>query len=393
MRLETKKTIDFALGGLTIFLVKPLVRIVGLVLRRDHSLTPRGDVVVFKLLGGGSLISAYPAIHSLRQSLQENQKLILVTTPTLKPFAEASQLFDKIYCINDSSLISLIFSTLALVLKNIGGIDTTIDLEVHSRGTALLSIALRARNRLGFFKDSIYWRVGLYTHLVFYNTYSCSASFYESLISLIQYPLNTLDQSIPGFQKIYAAEVIENKISLGFACSNNARERMLSTQQWVDSLKSLNISSKAEIHLLGHSNDSSLAAELKNTIEQSIGLKCLNKAGQLSLSQSIKEIASSETYIGIDSGLLHFARLLGKDCISFWGPTDPGTRLAPRSIGTDKVFYQKVSCSPCVHFASSPPCQGNNRCMEALTNPELSQLNLSWGILPDDIETSVELTR
>ena len=130
---------------------------------------------------------------------------------------------------------------------------------------------------------------------------------------------------------------------------------------------------------------------LKKEIEKALGLICQNECGAHALSGTIRRIGQSQRFLGIDSGLLHLARLLGKNTVSFWGPTDPGTRLMPRNRGEDLIFYNKVSCSPCVHFADMPPCQGKNLCIDAIFSPEISHQQRSWAILAPNAHTSVEI--
>ena len=67
---------------------------------------------------------------------------------------------------------------------------------------------------------------------------------------------------------------------------------------------------------------------------------------------------------------MHAARLLRVPCASFWGPTAPATRLRPVAGLDEVVHYRPPVCSPCVHVAETPPCQGDNVCMRLFTNDE-----------------------
>ena len=79
-------------------------------------------------------------------------------------------------------------------------------------------------------------------------------------------------------------------------------------------------------------------------------------------------MAGVREFWGIDSALLHYARLFGARCVSFWGPTSPTSLLKPMPI-VEEVHYGAIACSPCVHVAESPPCEGRNLCMTALLRP------------------------
>ncbi len=391
MQLQRKKRLDFILGGLTIFFLKPFVIFLGKLLRRSHKLEPSGRILVMKLIGGGSLLLAYPALVSLKEQLSNRGSLMLVTTPAVVPFARELKIFDHIYVISDKSLWSLLSSTFRFWMSAAFRVDTCIDLEIHSRGTTLLSLVTLAQNRLGFFKETVYWRLNLYTHLVFYNTYSCSADFYSSLISLMGVATKNLDQASRAFRESHPITAGSGEWSLSFACSDHARERQLSPHQWVLALKKINIPQTIKIILLGSQKDFDEGETLKLEIEKQLGLTCQNECGAHALSGTIRRIGQSKRFLGIDSGLLHLARLLGKDTVSFWGPTDPGTRLMPRNGGEDLIFYNKVSCSPCIHFADTPPCQGKNLCMEAIFKTEISHQQRSWAILAPHGLKSVEI--
>ena len=55
MSFHTKRRIDYWLGGCLLLLLFPLVRMLAIVLRRDHSLAHRRGCAVIKLVGAGSL--------------------------------------------------------------------------------------------------------------------------------------------------------------------------------------------------------------------------------------------------------------------------------------------------------------------------------------------------
>jgi ADP-heptose:LPS heptosyltransferase len=82
----------------------------------------------------------------------------------------------------------------------------------------------------------------------------------------------------------------------------------------------------------------------------------------------------SPEFWGIDSSLLHQARVTGLRCLSFWGPTDPATRLRTTWDVDEKVVYRKIACSPCVHTSEEPPCRGDNRCIKGLFDPASAPL-------------------
>ena len=102
----------------------------------------------------------------------------------------------------------------------------------------------------------------------------------------------------------------------------------------------------------------------------------------MSLIEVVRELASLEELQCIDSALLHYARLLGVKTVSYWGPTDPATRLRNWAGCEDEVYYGALPCSPCVHLSYSSPCHGNNVCMPAALAVQAETPNPAWLAVP-----------
>ncbi len=168
MDLRKKQLIDYYLGDFLTILLKPFFILAGKLLRRDHCLSPRGDIVVLKLLGGGSLIIAMPALLSIRNKFPD-KKINLITTPALLPFSEIIGIFDNIYLIDETSGISKAFYTAFKALQSVFLSDTLINLEVHSRLSTIFSALTCSRNRFGYYCREVFWRKNIETQLVFFN--------------------------------------------------------------------------------------------------------------------------------------------------------------------------------------------------------------------------------
>ncbi len=93
MSTKSKIALDRYLGGALIFLFNPVARLLGYFLHRDHSLKVRGDILVIKMLGGGSLVMAAPSLLGIRLA-HAGVKMRLLTTGAVKPFAETLGVFD-----------------------------------------------------------------------------------------------------------------------------------------------------------------------------------------------------------------------------------------------------------------------------------------------------------
>ena len=92
----------------------------------------------------------------------------------------------------------------------------------------------------------------------------------------------------------------------------------------------------------------------------------------------------------IDSAMLHFGRLIGVSRRPPAGPTNPATRLRPDMVPGEEVIYRGIPCSPCIHVAERPPCNGASACMRgAAAIPEpVATLNPIWLVGVDSIASA-----
>jgi ADP-heptose:LPS heptosyltransferase len=368
MKLSTKQRVDWYLGGALIFALRPIVSAIGNLMGRDHQLEVRGTICVQKFIGGGSLLLALPALEGLRRRYPDF-KLLLVCSPEVESFARTLDLFDRILVLDDSRLTRLVSSGLAAWAACFRA-DTIIDLEVYSRLSTVLSVLTCARNRLGFFLHNVFWRRGLHTHLVFFNSFSGSFYFYEKLVELLDAEPSTL----PEIADRVRARLPDrgppspDRTCIGASCSDLAPERMLTASQWRRVLLDRAGSPAPRTFVFhGAARDRELADSIIREVSGELPQhRFENLCGSLSLDESLANLCNAAEFWGIDSALLHYARIFGVSCVSWWGPTDPQTRLKPFQGLSEEVVYRKIPCSPCVHLAEAAPCNGNNLCIRNL---------------------------
>jgi len=183
MNLRSKLLLDYYLGGFLQAVLRIPTILLGKLLRRDHGLSRCRQIAVLKLLGGGSLVIAYPALLALRR-LPGIERLTLVTSSAIAPFGALLGVFDEIVVIRDDR------GPLALVADSLRALhklfrhDAVIDLEIHSRLTTVFALLTAARNRVGFFTSMSFWRRHLNTHLLFCNVTNGIGDFYDQLAAL-----------------------------------------------------------------------------------------------------------------------------------------------------------------------------------------------------------------
>lgn len=376
VKLNLKKEMDFWIGGLLILAIYPFVRFAAILLRRNHQLNQPRHIVFIKMLGGGSLSMLFPCILGLRQKYP-HLKISLICNRSILHFAKSYQLFDEVKSVQDQSLLKLVWSGLQLLLWLARSADVTIDLEIHSRLTTVFTTMALVKNRIGLINHNSIWRKRLYTHSLYVNSVKNLSEVYDSILGLFgiesvsvlesrKYFSNSVSQkSIPAD---FLPFIKNNKvISLGIGCSDLALERQLPDSLWLQLMQNLLDQNKDLVFLfLGGKDDEAIASRLKPLIENHQD-RVLSLCGKVDVATSVRCIQSSALFIGIDSALIHLARLVGTPSVSFWGPTSPESLLRPLPL-TEFIFNQNVHCSPCVHFTETPPCLGQNFCMDHKKN-------------------------
>jgi ADP-heptose:LPS heptosyltransferase len=387
MNLRLKLLIDYYAGGLIHALLKLPTILLGKIMRRDHELVHCSSITIIKMLGGGSLVVAYPALLALKQSGQA-RRLRLVASPAVRPFGEMLGVFDEIVTIRDQSLAALVFDSLRAI-RRLFGCEAIIDMEIHSRLTTVFALLTCARNRVGFYSGMSFWRRNLSTHLLFCNISNGIYDFYDQLAALFgaEVPdFETCSSTFRSHLKLPASRPPASmKLGVAPCCSGLSNERTLHSAEWVRifqrAVASGDIATPCEVSLFGAPSDRATLDELGRLLSAALpGLETVNHAGK-KLPESVALLDSLDRVYCIDSALLHFARLIGKPTVSFWGPTDPRVLLRPSAIAPETVHYAKLTCSPCVHVANRPPCQGNNLCMRLAANPQSPEnRNPIWNI-------------
>jgi ADP-heptose:LPS heptosyltransferase len=373
MDVRTQRKVDNYVGRLGIAMLRPVAMLLGVVLRRDHRLTVGREVVWVKMLGGGSLLLAMPTLLGFKRA-HPGTRMILITTPSVKPFAELVGVFDEYRIIDNRGAFGLLRSGLSALAHTVRA-DCIIDLEVHSRLTTVFTTLTMARNRVSFWLEDIFWRRGLSSHLIFFNRASGSFHFYDRIAELFGVTPAGRDDcratvlSACGVTAPLAARA--GMVSVGFACSDLSAERMLSPAQWREVFRTNVREEHHTFVFLGARSDRELADEIIAGLRaQHPTLTFVNRSGELTLKQSIAALCETSELWGIDSSLLHLARLAGLRCLSYWGPTNPATLLRPNWTVDETIHYRKIACSPCVHTSEEPPCRGDNRCIQGLfTSP------------------------
>jgi ADP-heptose:LPS heptosyltransferase len=390
MRFRTKQMVDFWLGGFLLLLLFLPVRGLGLLFRRDHSLSPRRGCAVIKMVGAGSLFLATPSLQAIRGKFPDGG-FFLVGTKAVTGFAEGFGWFDECWTIDDSSLSRFVASSLRALYKIGQHCDHVIDLEAYSRLTVVFALLTTVRNRIGFVNEAVFWRRRFYTHMNYFNAQGPVYAFYDTLATWFEIDRVPIAPVNAAFSKRVLATPLPEALSLparyiaiGPGCSELAKERQLHPDEWRRLLANASLNGAA-IVLLGAASDRALCESIVAELGSGHDL-----SGKLSLAQSAAVLGRAERFYGIDSLLLHLARALNVPATSIWGPTEPASRLRARAED-DEVFYSRIVCSPCVHVHDTPPCNGARVCIPAALAappkplaPPSPEASVGWVIGPSD---------
>jgi hypothetical protein len=230
VNLRVKLLADYYIGGTLQAILKPATVLLGKIVRRDHNLTRCSSLTFIKMMGGGSLVIAYPALLATKNSPQIKQ-LRLITTSAVKPF-------DEIIVIRDDSAVTLVGDALSAIRK-VFRCDAIVDLEVHSRLTTVFSVVTCAVNRVGFYTGISFWRQKLATHLLFCNISNGIYYFYDQIAALFGGQAPDMGMCVSAFRKqlgvtLRTPDPASLRIALAPCCSELGRERMLQPNEWVE---------------------------------------------------------------------------------------------------------------------------------------------------------------
>jgi ADP-heptose:LPS heptosyltransferase len=362
MNVKTKQFIDKYLGNGLLWFHIVVVRLLGVLLKRNHQISEKPDtIIVIKMLGLGSLIIASDAIYSLRKRYPDS-KLVLLTGAGVAPGIDPVGLFDEIITIRDKSWFTLAGDTIRFIIYAWrAGRTWVIDLEVYSTLTTLLSAWTMAINRFGFELDKVAFRHYLNTHHVYFNRFQGVKENYNQLVK------EAGVEQLIDFTFPYKASPskMARYIAINNTCSDlGGHVRKLPDEQLAKVCTHL--IKDAELVFLGAPADAEAIEQFIQTYLSAYAQRVINlpklQLGFDSYYKFLKE--EVKLVVTIDSAPLHIAQKLEIPMLSLWGPTMPQQLMRNADVLTAEYYYLKKPCSPCIHLTERLPCGGNNHCMK-----------------------------
>lgn len=370
MKTSKKLWIDKFIVGRFARIINLLVIILGKILRIDHTLNKDfRTIAICKYKGMGSIIQSTPLLNSLRTKFP-NAKLIYISSNENLHILNQISLIDEIILIDDSSFIKLIKSVIPFIYKLYSRkIEIYIDLEVYSNFSTLITILSKSVNRMGYYLNSMHYRLGNYTHMMYFNSRSTISESYLQFARLLGcetnnqlYRLNSDIQTIQISDSEQLNLVNEKYILINPNASDLRLERRWRDENFIELI--LKFSAQFEdfkIVLIGSKSESYYVNNLFAKIN--IGKRLISIAGKTDILGLIAVIKNANLFITNDTGPMHIAFSTVTPTLALFGPCSPvqyGNYFNSYSI------YENLYCSPCVHDFVWPPCKGNNICMKAI---------------------------
>lgn len=388
MKVDTMRVIDHYAGVPLCFLLNLAFRIKELIFRPKEK-KPE-NILFIELSEMGSAILADPAMRWLKD---QNKNLHFVifekNAASLKLLNTIPQ--QQVFTIRPDSLFTLAFDSLRfLAWCRQRKIDTTIDLELFSRFTALLSRLSGAVNRTGY--DGVHeeglYRGNFLTHPVMYNPHHHISLNFMALvqaclgekgqpyqrkllvqddIQLARAEVDTdLKQSV--LQKLSGLKPDFSGDNYRIMLVNPNASDLLPQRRWMRERYAAVISRVLAdyqdilVVITGAPAEKEGAKELLDMVSHE---RCVNSAGVFTFAELVPLYSVSYVMLSNDSGPPHFASVTDLKTFVIFGPETPKLYGA---LGNSTPIYAGLACSPCVSAGNHRKTSCfDNQCLKAIS--------------------------
>ena len=386
------------------FLFNGIARLLGAWLRRDHSIAPSNvnRIVVAKLIGMGSILQATPLLNALKRQYPR-ARVTFVTMRSNRELLNRLGCVDEVLVLDDRSLFKMAVTTIQTIATLVCyRADLYFDLEVYSAFASLLALWAVTRIRIGFYRHSVAFKNGIYTHLVYFNTRMPVRQLYLQLARVAGVPSDQPELTGPirvdegdrsGVMRILSESPgwrpEEPYIVVNVNASDLLLERRWPAEYFVDTLQQF-VFLGYQVALIGNSNELPYVQRLFNRLSPDAQSRVTNTAGRLTLGELLALLKDAACVLTNDTGPMHMAIALQRPTVCLFGPAHP------EHYGQDleyvDIFYSQVFCSPCLYEADEPPCHGNNICMQRIRTEPVIQAVMRF-VDPDSYGKATQANR
>lgn len=378
MKTRTKLLLDRLFGWPLMIWLQVPTRVLGFVLRRDHSVNAPGvrRIVVAKYVGLGSVVQTTPLLRALRKAYPA-ARVEFLTSEVNSDFCSRLEGIDRVLTINEHGPFSLGWSCFAAWWRLFfgGRVDLFIDLEVYSAFGALVALSSCARNRYGFYRTAAGLRRGLYTHLMYFNTRQPIRMIYGQLGRLAgatEFEFERLGPVIVKESEVTSLSAKLGELKGKLVVVNANASDLLIERRWPMErfVEALNLLSQDDVTFAftGTRGEAGYVASLVNKLGLAAKARTLDLSGKLSLGEFLALIQRADCVFTNDTGPMHIALAFNKPMVCLFGPGSPQHYGVERD--NVRILYKQVYCSPCLYETAEPPCHGHNTCMQRIEAAE-----------------------
>jgi ADP-heptose:LPS heptosyltransferase len=396
MKSSNKIKIDRVVCGPLAFILDLVGRCFGFLLRRDHRFPAAPRVIcVAKFAGLGSIIAAIPMLQTVKQRYPK-ALLVFISSKNNYQLLERINLIDQRLYVSEASVFAIVASTLALLYR-LWLLRPTLyfDLELYSYYASMIATMSLALNRMGFYRKSTRVKEGLFTHLVFFNTYMPVQQLYLQLAMIagceVPPELATGTSIVPRDQdREEAARVLKawsqvpgKLLVVNPNASDLCLERRWPVERFVEVLSQLlDQIEHLQVALVGSPAERAYVSSLHSQL-LGYGDCVRNLAGELSLGGFLALLEKVDCLLTNDSGPMHMAFAMVRPTVALFGPSHPLHFAAFSEPTKTIVLYEPTLCSPCLHHSDFPPCVGDNECMKSIEPASVVKACHSMLLPPD----------
>lgn len=369
MNIKSKLWLDRNIFGTLVRFLNLLVVPIGKILRIDHSLDSKfKTIVICKYKGMGSIVQATPLLQAIRHA-HPTSKLVFVSAKENKAILEQINGIDEIITLNDKNFISLLLNVIPFWWQLFRlRAEVYVDLEVYSNFSSLMTIFSLAKNRLGFYIMSKHYRMGNYTHMMYYNRRSPIAETYMQLARLMRCPKT--DFGLDRLERAPAENFDLEKwgLSKPYLLINPNASDLRIERRWPASYftQLIPLIQQAypdhKIGLVGSPGEADYVNSICAPLSDITQVKVL--AGKSNIAELLSLIEQADLMVTNDTGPMHVAFAKETPTVALFGPGIPSQYGLAKNVW---IVYENLYCSPCIYEFVEAPCRGNNVCMQSMT--------------------------
>lgn len=321
--------------------------------RTLSDLPPGGRILVVRPGGIGDAVLLLPALRGLREAVPDRALDVVCESRNAGVFRLAG-IADRLFEFDAHP-----FRTLAALRR--GPWAAVLDTEQFHHFSAVFAVLSRAPVRIGFAINPA--RLGLYTHLVPYDTQGPERDQFSNLVARA---CPSVRPSAAPFGRIPPAPPgLPPRFVLCHAGGSSESKRW-PARTFAAFCRIASAETGWPCVLAGGKGDAAYAREVAGLFSAGRPPSVpaiLDRTGLLSLEETAAACRAAAVLVGPDSGLAHLAAAVGTPSVVLFGPSDPGKWGPPSCLGT--AVRTSPPCAPCSMFGATKPCRGRD-CMRAI---------------------------